>query len=180
LAGISSSRTNKYVIEPRLQREYVVVRNLVAFGHLVPCRNLNIFFSCFCLDGASTRFQNDERRSYVIREIIETEESYLKNMNVLSDVSDPLKSSNPTLFPFLTQKKLCHFLFVVAQVFARPLRSYAKDKRHFVLGLYECNCLFMNIEMLLEANQAFLDDLYRWRQPGSSLLFGDICATHVK
>ncbi|GAB5589182.1 hypothetical protein Unana1_04082 [Umbelopsis nana] len=37
----------------------------------------------------------------------------------------------------------------------------------------------MNIEMLLEANQAFLDDLYRWRQPGSSLLFGDICATHM-
>ncbi|KAM3579420.1 hypothetical protein VKS41_008278 [Umbelopsis sp. WA50703] len=37
----------------------------------------------------------------------------------------------------------------------------------------------MNIEMLVEANQTFLDDLYRWRQPGSGLLFGDICATHM-
>ncbi|KAH8555673.1 hypothetical protein BGW37DRAFT_478148 [Umbelopsis sp. PMI_123] len=115
-AGMSSSRTNKYVIEPRLQREYVA---------------------------------NDERRSYVIRELIETEENYVKNMNVLSDV------------------------------FARPLRVYAKDKRNFVLGLYECNSMFMNIEMLVEANQMFLDNLYRWRQPGSNLLFGDICATHM-
>lgn len=87
------------------------------------------------------------------------------------------------MVPFLktnNHQKTVPFYGSVPQVFARPLRSYAKDKRHFVLGLYECNCLFMNIEMLLEANQAFLDDLYRWRQPGSSLLFGDICATHVK
>ncbi|KAJ2963914.1 hypothetical protein NQZ79_g1170 [Umbelopsis isabellina] len=53
LAGISSSRTNKYVIEPRPHREFVL---------------------------------NDERRSYLIRELIETEESYIKNMNVLSDM----------------------------------------------------------------------------------------------
>ncbi|KAJ2955213.1 hypothetical protein NQZ79_g8757 [Umbelopsis isabellina] len=55
-----------------------------------------------------------------------------------------------------------------------PLRLRAKGKQQ-ILGLYQCNTIFNNIEQILQVNQEFLAELLRWKLTRDSL-FGDICA----
>lgn len=80
--------------------------------------NISIF--CHC---ASSTDQNDERRSYVIRELIETEESYVKNLNVLSDVSHYFANSNNpshgSLFKNKQPPKNCAILWFCATGFRK-------------------------------------------------------------
>ncbi|KAI9315288.1 hypothetical protein BX666DRAFT_2028858 [Dichotomocladium elegans] len=92
--------------------------------------------------------QNDERRDNLISEFVCTEDSYVANLRA--------------------------FVSSIVQ----PIRSRAKDKQQSILGLYECNKIFMNIEQILQANEAFRLDLARYQSMGD-MDFGEICLMHA-
>lgn len=58
-----------------------------------------------------------------------------------------------------------------------PLRLRAKGKQQ-ILGQYQCNTIFNNIEQILQVNQEFLAELLNWRLARDGL-FGDICAKYM-
>ncbi|KAI8391325.1 uncharacterized protein BYT42DRAFT_556500 [Radiomyces spectabilis] len=95
--------------------------------------------------------KNDERRQNLIYEFIRTEISYANN----------LKS----------------FISLIVH----PIRTRTKDKHQTILGLYECNKIFMNIEEILQVSEAFCKDLCRYRDAaGQGINFGDLCLKHLK
>ncbi|RUP11925.1 hypothetical protein BC936DRAFT_139931 [Jimgerdemannia flammicorona] len=133
---------------------------------LAPSR-LDVFFVTGFLLTA-----DDERRTHLVREFVATEDSYVHNLQVLVDVR-----SNTEGFPdplFLRLQKL--------QVFARPLRSFARDKSQAILDNYQAKKIFVNVEELLAANHAFIVELNKSTavvEGGERPNFGDVCAKHV-
>ncbi|RUS26597.1 Dbl homology domain-containing protein, partial [Jimgerdemannia flammicorona] len=68
------------------------------------------------------------------------------------------------------------------QVFARPLRSFARDKSQAILDNYQAKKIFVNVEELLAANHAFIVELNKSTavvEGGERPNFGDVCAKHV-
>lgn len=67
------------------------------------------------------------------------------------------------------------------QTIVRPISLRARAKQGSVLGPYECSKIFMNIEQLLQVNDAFRLDLEKYRRQNSAeSSFGEICLTHVR
>lgn len=67
------------------------------------------------------------------------------------------------------------------QTIVRPISLRARAKQGSVLGPYECSKIFMNIEQLLQVNDAFRLDLEKYRSQNSTeSSFGEICLTHVR
>lgn len=67
--------------------------------------------------------------------------------------------------------------------YADPLRSYAKSKDTAILGLYESRTLFGNIDYLVPANEAFLNDLEQMisrHGPQTVGGIGDVALRHFK
>jgi hypothetical protein len=58
-----------------------------------------------------------------------------------------------------------------------PLRLRAKGKQQ-IIGLYQCNTIFNNIEQILQVNQEFLAELLTWKLARDTV-FGDICAKYL-
>ncbi|KAL1922314.1 uncharacterized protein VTP21DRAFT_9853 [Calcarisporiella thermophila] len=79
--------------------------------------------------------ENFEKRTHHIKEFIETEATFVQNIQTLVDI------------------------------FVRPLRNAARDRNSAIIRLYECNNIFLNIEQILSTNRAFLDALNGLEEP---------------
>ncbi|CAO3627692.1 unnamed protein product [Cunninghamella blakesleeana] len=73
--------------------------------------------------------KNDDKKSYLVQEFIKTERNYVSSLDSF-------------------------IKFIV-----NPLRSKSKDRHQAILGIYECNQIFMNIEELYKVNAAFNENL---------------------
>ncbi|KAI8138256.1 hypothetical protein BJV82DRAFT_673801 [Fennellomyces sp. T-0311] len=93
--------------------------------------------------------KNDERRDNLISEFICTEDNYVANLRA----------------------------FITSIVY--PIRSRARDKQRKILGPYECGKIFMNIEQVLQVNEAFRLDLARY-QSSPHMDFGEMCLMHLR
>ncbi|KAI7884422.1 hypothetical protein K492DRAFT_204753 [Lichtheimia hyalospora FSU 10163] len=94
--------------------------------------------------------KNDERRINLISEFVLTEDNYVASLR--------------------------SFVSSIVQ----PIRSRARDKQRSILGPYECSKIFMNVEQLLQANEAFRLDLARYQSSAVSMNFGDMCLMHMR
>ncbi|GAA97533.1 uncharacterized protein L969DRAFT_44294 [Mixia osmundae IAM 14324] len=79
----------------------------------------------------STRPHNPAELENRLRELVETEFNYVRRLKAL------------------------------IQDYARPLRDFAKHKEKAIIPLYEAKMLFGNIDVILAANEGFLQDLER-------------------
>ncbi|KAH8557051.1 hypothetical protein BGW37DRAFT_553271 [Umbelopsis sp. PMI_123] len=96
-----------------------------------------------------TEFIADEERHHsLVDELITTEENYVSNMTAFCDI------------------------------IVKPLRFRAKSSKGLIIGLYQCNTIFNNIEQILEINKSFLNELLKWRSTEDGI-FGDICAKYM-
>jgi hypothetical protein len=91
---------------------------------------------------------DEERRHSLVDELITTEENYVSNMTAFCDI------------------------------IVKPLRFRAKSSKGLIIGLYQCNTIFNNIEQILEINKSFLNELLKWRSTEDGI-FGDICAKYM-
>ncbi|KAI9278409.1 Dbl homology domain-containing protein [Phascolomyces articulosus] len=117
--------------------------------------------------------KNDKRRDNLISEFIVTEDNYVASLRA-----------------FITS-------------IVHPIRMRARDKQKRILGPYECGKVFMNIEQILQVNEAFRLDLARYQSTSSNnnnntatsgtgneadpssqqqqqLDFGEICLIHLR
>ncbi|KAI8581149.1 hypothetical protein K450DRAFT_26497 [Umbelopsis ramanniana AG] len=91
---------------------------------------------------------DEERRDSLVDELITTEENYVSNMTAFCDI------------------------------IVKPLRLRAKNSKNLIIGLYQCNTIFNNVEQILEVNKSFLSELLIWRSTREAV-FGDICAKYL-
>ncbi|KAI7861002.1 Dbl homology domain-containing protein [Circinella umbellata] len=106
--------------------------------------------------------KNDERRDNLISEFILTEDNYVASLRA-----------------FIT-------------TIVHPIRTRARDKQKRILGPYECGKVFMNIEQILQVNEAFRLDLARYQStvitgtttttttPSQTIDFGEMCLNHLR
>ena len=95
---------------------------------------------------------NRDALNEVIKELVNTERTYVKRLRILkTDYAD-------------------------------PLRSFARSKETAIIAAYEAKTLFGNIDQLLPVNEAFLTDLEKMERmahkggPG----VGDVALRHFK
>jgi hypothetical protein len=106
-----------------------------------------------------------------IRELVLTEQSYVKKLRILKYVchrSGPSFSASQ---------------LIVCQDYADPLRNFARKKEEALIPLYEANTLFANIDQILQVNEAFLTDLERMLAPNGERMVGgvgDVALKHVR
>lgn len=86
---------------------------------------------------------------YALAELVTTERSYVNRLEVLYNVSIPLK---------LTQR------------YALPLQQLAKDKDTQIIPAAEAECIFGNIGEILAANKVLLCELEMEYEQGSAQL----------
>lgn len=91
---------------------------------------------------------DEEQRDSLVDELITTEENYVSNMTAFCDI------------------------------IVKPLRLRAKNSKNLIIGLYQCNTIFNNVEQILEVNKSFLSELLIWRSTREGV-FGDICAKYL-
>ncbi|ORZ02618.1 hypothetical protein BCR43DRAFT_481839 [Syncephalastrum racemosum] len=94
--------------------------------------------------------KNDERRSNLIAEFILTEDNYVMSLQTFIN-------------------SIVH-----------RVRAKTRDRHSLILGPYECNKIFMNIEQILQVNQSFLADLVRFQKESNPGNFGDMCLSHIR
>lgn len=77
---------------------------------------------------------------------------------------------------------------MLKELYADPLRSYARSKDTAIIPAYEAKILFGNVDQLLPANEAFLQDLETMlassegSRAGASTVggLGDVALYHLK
>jgi hypothetical protein len=76
-----------------------------------------------------------------------------------------------------TEENYVSNMTVFCDLIVKPLRLRAKG-RNQIIGLYQCNTIFNNVEQILDVNRSFLAELLKWRSTQDGV-FGDICAKHM-
>lgn len=88
----------------------------------------------------------------MINELVKTERSYLRKLNILK------------------------------KSYADPLRSFARTKDTAIIPPYEAKTMFGNLDSLIPASEAFLSDLERMLAPNGARMVGgvgDVTLKHV-
>ncbi len=81
-----------------------------------------------------------------------------------------------------TERSYVARLRTLKHAYADPLRKFARRKEEAILPAYEAKTLFGNIDAILPANEAFLEDLELMMTPhGPQSIggIGDVCLKHV-
>jgi hypothetical protein len=76
-----------------------------------------------------------------------------------------------------TEENYVSNMTVFCDFIVKPLKLRARSKNQ-IIGLYQCNTIFNNIEQILEVNRRFSAELLKWKSTGDGV-FGDICAKHL-
>ncbi|GAB5588787.1 hypothetical protein Unana1_03687 [Umbelopsis nana] len=92
---------------------------------------------------------------------------------------DPEQRMNSIQEFILTEETYVKTLITLVDVFARPLRSYAQDRMNSILKPFNCTKIFLNIDQILNVNEAFAEDLRKYQNNPETASFGDICDAHI-
>ncbi|KAI5117382.1 hypothetical protein M0805_009072 [Coniferiporia weirii] len=98
----------------------------------------------------------------------------LTNTSALADLINELVS---------TERNYVQRLRMLKELYADPLRHYARSKDTAIIAAYEAKIIFGNIDQLLPANEAFLHDLELLVAPEDARTvggIGDIALYHLK
>lgn len=89
----------------------------------------------------------------------------LTNTSALNDLVNELVT---------TERTYVQRLRLLKELYADPLRSYARSKDTAIIPAYEAKVLFGNIDQLLPANEAFLRDLEQMSTPSGPRTVGGV------
>ncbi|EMD40501.1 hypothetical protein CERSUDRAFT_148569 [Gelatoporia subvermispora B] len=119
------------------------------------------------LDGISDAESSDDEAA---SEPLPQRKRAFTNNSALADIINEFVSTERT---YVTRLRALKYDY------ARPLRTYTREKSTTIVAPYEVKTLFGNVDKLLKVNEAFLEDLEKIFEPDGPGI-GDVALKHFK